>query len=110
MEKYITTGVIDKKIYGETGNVMYYVNVYINGKKVRAQSINYSSKTQSLMEGKEVKISLYEISKGNKRCEIIDENIVSCNDELKKSMPYIIAGFAIVFIAIVVSIIIKYNI
>ena len=31
MDKINTTGVIDQTIYGDTGNVMYIVNVELNG-------------------------------------------------------------------------------
>ena len=48
MDKINTTGVIDQTIYGDTGNVMYIVNVELNENIVKAQSINYSSKTKSL--------------------------------------------------------------
>ena len=52
MDKINTTGVIEQTIYSDTGNVMYIVNVEINGNIVKAQSIHYSSKTKSLPYGK----------------------------------------------------------
>ena len=54
MDKINTTGVIDQTIYSDTGNVMYIVNVELNGNIVKAQSIHYSSKTKSLPDGKKV--------------------------------------------------------
>ena len=41
MDKINTTGVIDQTIYSDTGNVMYIVNVELNGNIVKAQSIQY---------------------------------------------------------------------
>lgn len=51
MDKINTTGVIDQTI-SDAGNVMYIVNVELNGNIVKAQSIHYSSKTKSLPDGK----------------------------------------------------------
>lgn len=52
MDKKIeATGVIVQTIYSDTGNVMYIVNVELNGNIVKAQSIYYSSKTKSLPDG-----------------------------------------------------------
>lgn len=52
MDKIKTTGIIEQTIYSDTGNVMYIVNVELNGNIVKAQSNNYSSKTKSLPTGK----------------------------------------------------------
>ena len=41
MDKISTTGVIDQTIYSDGGNVMYIVNVELNGNIVIAQSIHY---------------------------------------------------------------------
>ncbi len=52
MDKISTTGVIDQTIYSDGGNVMYIVNVELNGNIVKAQSVHYSSKKKSLPNGK----------------------------------------------------------
>ena len=39
MDKIEATGVIVQTIYSDTGNVMYIVNVELNGNIVKAQSI-----------------------------------------------------------------------
>ena len=52
MDKISTTGVIDQTIYGDGGNVMYIVNVELNGNIVKAQSIHYSSKQKVYLMGK----------------------------------------------------------
>lgn len=44
MDKISTTGVIDQTIYSDGGNVMYIVNVELNGNIVKAQSIHYLNK------------------------------------------------------------------
>ena len=51
MDKIRTTGVIEQTIYGDTGTAMYLVNVELNENIVKAQSINYSSKTKTLPDG-----------------------------------------------------------
>lgn len=72
MDKISTTGVIDQTIYSDGGNVMYIVNVELNGNIVKAQSIHYSSKTKSLPNGKKVSVNYWETPKGrNRLVEII---------------------------------------
>ncbi len=46
---------------------MYIVNVELNGKIVKAQSIHYSSKTKSLPNGKKVSVNYWETPKGRNR-------------------------------------------
>ena len=48
-----TTGIIERKIYGDGGTVRYYVD--INGQVVNVKSDFYSSKTKSLPTGKKQK-------------------------------------------------------
>ena len=83
MDKIKTTGVIDQTIYSDTGNVMYIVNVELNENIVKAQSINYSSKTKSLPDGEKVIVNYWETPKGNRLVEILDENIVPCSKDMK---------------------------
>ena len=71
MDKISTTGVIDQTIYSDGGNVMYIVNVELNGNIVKAQSIHYSSKTKSLPNGKKVSVNYWETPKGRNRLEEI---------------------------------------
>lgn len=106
MDKINTTGVINQTIYSDTGNVMYIVNVELNGNIVKAQSINYSSKTKSLPDGKKVSVNYWETPKGNRLVEILDENIVSCKSDLSGELR-ILALFGIIVIIIICVFIIK---
>ena len=106
MDKINTTGVIEQTIYSDTGNVMYIVNVEINGNIVKAQSIHYSSKTKSLPDGKIVSVNYWETPKGNRLAEILDENIVPCKRDLSGELR-ILALFGIIVIIIICVFIIK---
>ena len=83
MDKISTTGVIDQTIYSDGGNVMYIVNVELNGNIVKAQSIHYSSKTKSLPNGKKVSVNYWETPKGRNRlveiCSRLNKNIFSAS-------------------------------
>ncbi len=102
MDKINTTGVIDQRIYSDTGNVMYIVNVELNGNIVKAQSIHYSSKTKSLPDGKKVSVNYLETPKGNRLVEILDENIVPCKNDLSGELRILALFGIIVFIIICV--------
>ena len=100
MDKISTTGVIDQTIYSDGGNVMYIVNVELNGNIVKAQSIHYSSKTKSLPNGKKVSVNYWETPKGrNRLVEILDENIVPCKDDLSGDLR-LLASFGILVICL----------
>ena len=101
MDKISTTGVIDQTIYSDGGNVMYIVNVELNGNIVKAQSIHYSSKTKSLPNGKKVSVNYWETPKGrNRLVEILDENIVPCKDDLSGDLR-LLASFGILVIIVI---------
>ena len=106
MDKINTTGVIDQKIYSDTGTVMYIVNVELNGNIVKAQSIHYSSKTKSLPDGKKVSVNYLETPKGNRLVEILDENIVPCKDDLSGELR-ILASFGILVIIVICIFMVK---
>lgn len=106
MNKIRTNGIIDKVIYGETGNVMYYVNTDVNGETIRVQSLYYSSKTKSLPEGKEVVVDYMVSPKGNRLVEILDENIVPCRDDLSGELKTL-ALFGIIVVIIICVFIVK---
>lgn len=46
IDKLKTIGIIKRTIYKDSGNITYVVDVELNGEVVKAQSINYSSKTK----------------------------------------------------------------
>lgn len=106
MNKIRTNGIIDKVIYGETGNVMYYVNTDVNGETIRVQSSYYSSKTKSLPEGKEVLVDYIVSSKGVESVEIINEDIILCKDDLGGELR-VLVGFGIIVLLVVIILIIK---
>lgn len=109
MDKISTTGVIDQTIYSDGGNVMYIVNVELNGNIVKAQSIHYSSKTKSLPNGKKVSVNYWETPKGrNRLVEILDENIVPCKDDLSGDLR-LLASFGILVIIVICIFCIKIN-
>ena len=49
MNKKFSTGIIDKVIYNDTGNVMYYVIINVDGQFVTAQSINKGKKLKLII-------------------------------------------------------------
>lgn len=106
MDKIKTTGVIDQTIYSDTGNVMYIVNVELNENIVKAQSINYSSKTKSLPDGKKVTVNYWETPKGNRLVEILDENIVPCRSDLSGELRTL-ALFGIIVVVVICVFMIK---
>ena len=106
MEKIRTAGVIDKVIYGETGNVMYYVNTEVNGEIISVKSPYYSSKTKSLPEGKGVVVDYIVSSKGVSSVEIINEDIILCEDDMGGELR-ILAGFAITVVLVILFFVIK---
>ena len=108
MDKIEATGVIVQTIYSDTGNVMYIVNVELNGNIVKAQSIYYSSKTKSLPDGEKVSVNYWETPKGNRTGEILDENIVPCKSDLAGELR-ILALFGIMVIVVICIFIIKNN-
>lgn len=108
MDKIKTTGVIGQTIYSDTGNVMYLVNVKLNENIVKAQSINYSSKTKSLPDGKKVTVSYWKTPKGNRMVEILDENIVPCSSDLSGELRTLALFGIIVVIFICVFMIKKF--
>ena len=106
MDKIRTTGVIDQTIYSDTGNVMYIVNVELNENVVRAQSINYSSKTKSLPDGKKVTVNYWETPKGNRMVEIIGEDIIPCKDDMAGELR-VLAGFGILVLVVIIIFMVK---
>ena len=70
MDKISTTGVIDQTIYSDGGNVMYIVNVDLNG-NIR-----------------------------NRLVEILDENIVPCKDDLSGDLRLLASFGILVIIVI----------
>ena len=106
MEKIRTAGVIDKVIYGETGNVRYYVNTEVNGKDISVKSPYYSSKTKSLPEGKEVLVDYIVSSKGVESVEIINEDIILCKDDLGGELR-MLAGFGILVLVVIIIFMVK---
>ena len=106
MDKIRTNGIIDKVIYGETGNVMYYVNTDVNGETIRVQSPYYSSKTKSLPEGKDVVVDYIVSSKGVSSVEIINEDIILCRDDLGGELR-VLVGFGILVLAVIIIFMVK---
>lgn len=89
-----TTGIIERKIYGDGGTVRYYVDVDINGQVVNVKSDFYSSKTKSLPTGKKVEVDYMVSPKGIESVEIVGENIVLCRDDTNGELR-ILVGFGI---------------
>ena len=106
MNKIRTTGIIKETIYSEQGNAMYIVDVQLNGKSIKAQSINYSSKTKTLPDGKEVIVDYWETKKGNKMVNILNENIIACKDDMGGELKFLL-GFAITIILVILFFVIK---
>jgi hypothetical protein len=106
MDKIRTTGIIEQTIYKDTGNVMYIVNVKLNEDIVKAQSINYSSKTKSLPDGKSVVVDYWETPKGNKLVEIVEENMIPCEKDLAGELRTLI-GFAIIVVIVIIGFMIQ---
>ena len=106
MDKINTTGVIDQTIYRDTGNIMYVVNVELNGNIVKAQSISYSSKTKNLPAGEKVSVNYWETPKGNRMVEILDENTVPCKNDLSGELR-ILALFGIMIVIVICVFVIK---
>lgn len=106
MDKVRTTGIIEQTIYNDEGNVMYIVNVELNVGIVSAQSINYSSKTKSLPDGKSVNVDYWETPKGNRMVEILDESIIPCKEDLNGELSFL-AIFAILVIVVIIVFVIK---
>ena len=108
MDKLRTTGIIEKVIYGDTGNVRYYVSVNLNGTNTIVKSNFYSSKTKSLPEGKNVVVDYMISTKGVQSVEIINEDIVPCKSDLAGELR-ILALFGIMVIVVICVFIIKNN-
>ncbi len=101
-----TTGIIERKIYGDGGTVRYYVDVDINGQVVNVKSDFYSSKTKSLPTGKKVEVDYMVSPKGIASVEIVGENIVLCRDDTKGELR-ILVGFGILAVIVIIVLIIK---
>ncbi|MFV0342047.1 MAG: hypothetical protein ACK5JH_04035 [Anaerocolumna sp.] len=97
-----TTGVIDKVIDGDGGNVMYYVNIDLNGEVFRVQSRHYSSKTKSLPKGKNVEVDYIISSKGVGSVVILNENIILCQDDMGSELTFLAVFGILVIIVIIV--------
>ena len=106
MDKVRTTGIIERKIYGDEGSVRYYVDVDINGQVVNVKSDFYSSKTKSLPTGKKVEVDYIVSPKGIESVEIVGENIVLCRDDTKGEL-IILVGFIILVLIVIIVLIIK---
>ena len=106
MDKIRTTGVIEKTIYSDTGNVMYYVNTDVNGETIRVQSPYYSSKTKSLPEGKDVVVDYIVLSKGVSSVEILNEDIILCKDDMAEELR-VLAGFGILVLVVIIIFMVK---
>lgn len=106
MNKIRTTGIIKETIYSEQGNAMYIVDIQLNGKAIKAQSINYSSKTKTLPDGKEVIVDYWETKKGNKMVNILNENIIACKDDMGSELR-MLAGFGVIIILVILFFVIK---
>ena len=106
MDKIRTTGVIDKVIYGETGNVRYYVNTEVNGETISVKSPYYSSKTKSLPEGEDVVVDYIVSSKGVSSVEILNEDIILCKDDMGGELR-VLAGFGVLVLIIIAISMIK---
>ena len=125
MNKIRTIGVI-KSVIGhneDQGSVSYIVDVKLNKKVIKAQSIYYSSKSRTLPIGKEIKVDYWE-SEGIKNklyrdlamkvverdrnylCEIIGEDIIACKDDMGGELK-ILLGFAILVVVVIIFFIIK---
>lgn len=108
MDKVRTTGVIERKIYGDEGSVRYYVNVDINGEVINVKSAFYSSKTKSLPVGKKVEVDYMVSPKGIKSVEIIGEDIVLCRNDTKGELRFLSIFGILVVVVIIVLMIKKY--
>ena len=106
MDKIRTTGIIERKIYGDEGSVRYYVDVDINGQVVNVKSDFYSSKTKSLPTGKKVEVDYIVSPKGIESVKIVGENIVLCRDDTKGESR-ILVGFGILVLAVIIIFMVK---
>ncbi|MCR5144629.1 MAG: hypothetical protein K6B67_04905 [Lachnospiraceae bacterium] len=101
MEQIKATGIINKSYDNIRGNIVYIVDVEINGTIVRAESIDYSLKTKELRAGTKVDVLYWERQDGSKAVEILDDRIIACKDDMGGELRLLI-GFVILVVVVIV--------
>lgn len=77
--------------FQEMGGVIgFLVDVELGNDIVRAISINYSSKSGDIEEGKRVMVDYWESPNGNRRVDILGEGMIKCEDDLKVELTVFI--------------------
>ena len=95
-----TIATIDRTIYSDTGEVMYYVSFTENGRTIIAQTDHYSSKTKSLDPGDQVKIGYFYIRGKTAHAVIFDERVSPVSDSDPSICRFLtIAGILLLLIA-----------
>lgn len=89
---------IDRVVYSDTGNAMYYVTFLENGKTITGQSIYYSSSTKALNGGDDVAINYFYTKGGNVRVIILDNTLKPCMNSLKSLSRVLLYISVILFI------------
>lgn len=72
-----TYATIERTVFSDTGNAMYYVSFMESGNKIVAQTDYYSSDARSLNPGDEVKIGYFFTKRGTPSAVILDERVVA---------------------------------
>ena len=99
VEKIRTTGTIVCSFQEMGGVIGFLVDVELGNDIVRAISINYSSKSGDIEEGKRVMVDYWESPNGNRRVDILGEGMIKCEDDLKVEFTILI-GFIILAIIV----------
>lgn len=98
-------GVIDSIIYGETGNIMYYVTFEYNGTKQKGQTVYYLP-NDKYHTGCNVDIFVHYTKAGKPLLLIDDNELTSCGQSAGKySKPLLIIGTALIVAGVVLCII-----
>ncbi len=97
-----TYATIDRVIFSDTGNAMYYVCFMENGNKITAQTDYYTSKTKSLNPGDEVKIGYFFNKGGIPLAVIFDERVITVSNYVPRFYIFMtIVGILLLLIAVV---------
>lgn len=96
-----TYATIDRVIFSDTGNAMYYVLFMKNGNRILAQTDYYSSSTKSLNPGDEVKIGYYFTPRGTPRAIIYDDRVIPVSNFVPSFYKFFAAvGILLLLVAI----------
>lgn len=99
--EWIGYGVIQRVAFGNSCTE-YYVAVTINGKNVIAQSIYYIYQKKQLHTGDMVRVRCYNLNSIVIRCEILDDELISCSEAVKRDRPKYIV-FGAIFLALMIA-------